>query len=110
MRLFDPGLPVSVGASDPAGFIQLPRKYLSHTQFLLRMLFCVPGFYANPRFRKRLTNRDAAAWCTARTHVPPTVAFVLAGKQGNRGWRPSDETGLQNIITEAQVLKCQLVR
>ena len=44
VRLFDPGLQVSVGASDAAGFIRLPKKYLSHTQFLLRMLFCVPGF------------------------------------------------------------------
>ena len=44
MRLFDLVLQASVGAYDAAGFIRLPMKYLSHTQFLLRMLFCVPGF------------------------------------------------------------------
>ena len=76
VRLFDPGLQVSVGASDAAGFIRLSKKYLSDTQFLLKTLFSVPGFYANPRLRKRLTHYDAAAWCKARTHVPPTVASV----------------------------------
>ena len=67
--------------------------------------------YANPRLRKRMANRDAAAQCKARTHVAPTVAFVQAkGQQRNRRRRPGDETGLQNIITDAQVLKCQCVR
>ena len=61
VRLFDPGLQVSVGASDAAGFIRLSKKYFSDTQFLLKTLFSVPGFYANPRLRKRMTNRDAAA-------------------------------------------------
>ena len=36
------------------------------------------------------------------------------GQQGNRGQRPgirvANEAGLQNIITEAQVLKCPCVR
>ena len=45
VRLFDPGLQVSVGASDAAGIIRLPKKKLStHNMFLLRMLLCVPGF------------------------------------------------------------------
>ena len=46
VRLFDPGLQVSVGASDATGFIRLPKKYLSHTQFLYR-----------PHLRKRHDGR-----------------------------------------------------
>ena len=63
VRLFDPGLQVSVGASDAAGIIRLPKQYLSQSKFLLRMVFCVSGFMLiYPRLRQRLTNRDDTAY------------------------------------------------
>ena len=42
----------SVGASDAAGIIRLPMKYLSHIQFRFIMLFCVPGFMLIHGFAK----------------------------------------------------------
>ena len=42
----------SVGASDAAGIIRLPKRYLSLSQFLLRMLFCVSGFMLIHGFAK----------------------------------------------------------